>query len=71
MNSINLINGNIITLNEKLPRINSLSIDNGKISLINNINKKFDTIDLKLGSLLFLLRAERKRVISLSILQLQ
>ena len=47
MNSINLINGNIITLNEKLPRINSLSIDNGKISLINNINKKFDTIDLK------------------------
>lgn len=47
MNSINLINGNIITLNEKHPRIKSLSINNGKISLINDINKKFDTIDLK------------------------
>jgi len=47
MNSINLINGNIITLNEKHPRINSLSINNGKISLINDVNKKFDTIDLK------------------------
>ena len=47
MNSINLINGNIITLNEKHPRIKSLSINNGKISLINDVNKQFDTIDLK------------------------
>ena len=47
MNSINFINGNIITLNEQYPKINSLSIENGKIALLNNINKKFDTIDLK------------------------
>ena len=47
MNSINLINGNIITLNDKYPRIKSLSINNGKISLINDINKNFNTIDLK------------------------
>ena len=47
MNSINFINGNIITLNEQYPKIKSLSIENGKIALLNNINKKFDTIDLK------------------------
>ena len=47
MNSINFINGNIITLNEQFPKLESLSIENGKIALLNNVNKKFDTIDLK------------------------
>ena len=46
MDSINLINGNIITLDKRYPKIHSLSIENGKISLINDINKKFNTINL-------------------------
>ena len=46
MDSINFINGNIITLDKRYPKIHSLSIENGKISLINDINKKFNTINL-------------------------
>jgi len=47
MNSINFINGNIITLDQEFPKAHSLSINNGRISLINDINKNFNTIDLK------------------------
>ena len=43
----NLINGNIITLDNANPNAHSLSVENGKIKLINEINKRFDTIDLK------------------------
>ena len=43
----NLINGNIITLDKANPNAHSLSVENGKIKLINEINKRFDTIDLK------------------------
>jgi len=47
MRSMNLINGNIITLNSQCPQIDSLSIDAGKIISINKISSKFKTLDLK------------------------
>ena len=39
MNSINIINGNIITLDKESPKVHSLSINKGRISLINDINE--------------------------------
>ena len=47
MRSLNLINGNIITLNSKFPVAHSLSINNGKIIFINKTTPKFKTLDLK------------------------
>ena len=47
MRSLNLINGNIITLNSKFPEANSLSINNGEIISINKTTSKFKTLDLK------------------------
>ena len=47
MNSLNLINGNIITLNSTHPVVNSLSIDKGKILYLNKTSPKFKTLDLK------------------------
>ena len=35
MQSFNLINGNIITLNDNEPIVNSLSVDKGKIISLN------------------------------------
>jgi len=47
MRSINLINGNILTLNPKYLIANSLSIDKGKIISINQTTPKFKTLDLQ------------------------
>lgn len=47
MNSLNLINGNIITLNANCPIVSSLSIDKGKILYLNKTSPKFKTLDLK------------------------
>ena len=47
MRSLNLINGNIITLNSKYPVANSLSMDKGKIIYINKTIPKFKTLDLQ------------------------
>ena len=47
MESYNLINGNIITLNAKYPTVNSISIQHGKIIRINNPKKNIINIDLK------------------------
>jgi len=46
MQSFNLINGNIITLNDNEPIVNSLSVDKGKIISLNKTISKFKTIDL-------------------------
>ena len=46
MKSLNLINGNIITLDENNPNCSSLYIENGEIHSFNNIVKKAHTIDL-------------------------
>ena len=47
MRSVNIINGNIITLNSQHPQVDSLSIDDGKIISINKTSSKFKTLDLK------------------------
>ena len=46
MNTYNLINANIITLNKKIPSASSLIINNGKIASIDRVNNKYPTIDL-------------------------
>ena len=46
MCSINLINGNILTLNPKHSIVKSLSIEQGKIISINQATSKFKTLDL-------------------------
>jgi len=45
--NLNLINGRFITLDSNDNHINSLTINNGKISNFNSPNSKFKTIDLK------------------------
>ena len=47
MQSVNLINGNIITLDEDNPNVSSLYIENGKIHSINQQVKNTQIIDLK------------------------
>tara|TARA_B100000427_G_scaffold48259_1_gene36256 strand:- start:503 stop:1096 length:594 start_codon:yes stop_codon:yes gene_type:complete len=46
MQSFNLINGNIITLNDNEPIVNSLSVGKGKIISLNKTISKLKTIDL-------------------------
>ena len=46
MQSLNLINGNIITLDEQNPSASSLCIENGKISSLNVNMPNYKTIDL-------------------------
>ena len=43
----NLINGNIITLDEKNPAAHSITVENDKIKLINTIENKYQNIDLQ------------------------
>ena len=47
MNSYNLINANIITLDAKCTQASSLTVSNGKIESINSINSQYKTIDLE------------------------
>ena len=47
MQSINLVNGNIITLDSKLPFAHSVNIVNGRIHSINETVKSDNTINLK------------------------
>jgi len=47
MESLNLINGNIITLDSANPAVSSISISNGKINGINQLIKGVKTLDLK------------------------
>ena len=49
MNSYNLINCKIITLNNQNQYADNLTIENGKITSINNLNSKFQNIDLDGG----------------------
>ena len=44
---INLVNGNIITMDSSCPRAESISIDSGKIAGINSIDHNFGILDLK------------------------
>ena len=44
--NFNLINGNIITLDQSNPIANSVTIENDKILNIDNINSKYQNIDL-------------------------
>ncbi|SVE48007.1 uncharacterized protein METZ01_LOCUS500861, partial [marine metagenome] len=44
---INLVNGNIITLEESCPIAETISINNGKIAGINAIDANFKSIDLQ------------------------
>ena len=46
MQSLNLINGNIITLDDRNPILYSLSICNGKINSTNKLLKNVETLDL-------------------------
>ena len=46
MESYNLINANIITLDSSLKGANSLTVSNGKIESINQINSSYKTLDL-------------------------
>ena len=46
-NKINLINGNIITLDDFCPIADSVSLTNGTIAAINSIDHNFESIDLK------------------------
>jgi predicted amidohydrolase YtcJ len=46
MESYNLINANIITLDSSLKGANSLTVSNGKIESINQINRSYKTLDL-------------------------
>ena len=45
--SLNLINGRFITLADDHQHINSITIENGKITTLNNPNISFKTINLK------------------------
>jgi len=47
MNSYNLINANIITLDDAAPQATSITINKGKIESINEINQQYKSIDLK------------------------
>ena len=44
---INLVNGNIITLDESCPRADTISLENGKIAGINAIDNNHKSIDLQ------------------------
>ena len=44
---INLVNGNIITLEESCPIAETISINNGKIAAINAIDYNYKNIDLQ------------------------
>ena len=44
---INLVNGNIITLDESCPSADTISMENGKISGINAIDHNHKSIDLQ------------------------
>ena len=44
--NFNLIDGNIITLDQSNPIANSVTIENDKIVNIDNINSKYQNIDL-------------------------
>tara|TARA_Y100001970_G_scaffold282813_1_gene396500 strand:+ start:57794 stop:59344 length:1551 start_codon:yes stop_codon:yes gene_type:complete len=46
MESYNLINANIITLDSSLKGANSLTVSNGKIESINQINSSYKTLDV-------------------------
>ena len=46
-NQYNLINGNIITLNEHLPKAQSITIKNNKITSINSDDRSIESVDLK------------------------
>ena len=46
MQSYNLINGNIITLNNHYPIVESITISHGKIEGINSPNAKYESKDL-------------------------
>ena len=46
MQSYNLVNGNIITLNDDFPTITSITISNGKIESINSPNPAYESKDL-------------------------
>ena len=52
MQSLNLINGNIITLDENNPQVSSLCIQNGKIMDIDRIVTDAETIDLNGATLI-------------------
>ena len=47
MKTYNLINGNIITLQDDSHVASSLTISNGKILSINDINNKYPSIDVR------------------------
>jgi len=44
---INLVNGNIITLDESCPSADTISLENGKIAGINAIDHNYKNIDLQ------------------------
>ena len=44
---INLVNGNIITMDESCPIADTISLENGKIAGVNAIDHNHDNIDLK------------------------
>ena len=46
MQSYNLVNGNIITLNDDFPTITSITISDGKIESINSPNSAYESKDL-------------------------
>ena len=46
MESYNLVNANIITLNASLQTANTITVSNGKIESINQPNGLYQTIDL-------------------------
>ena len=46
-NKINLINGNIITLDNMCPVADMISIENGKINGINSLDHTCESLDLK------------------------
>ena len=46
MESYNLVNANIITLNASLQTANTITVSNGKIESINQPNNLYQTLDL-------------------------